>query len=300
MKQLFPVEVPAFQNAETQAPGTLTRKRSLLPWILGTVALVLLVGGGVVVAAFLVYRDSAPLVWHLTLALDPATPDLAGKVDQTVRVIEMRLDALGVKYQVSPLSDGRIKVGLPSLPDPERYKAVIIDPGKLELVHVVSPPSPMVVQNYATKEEGIASLNNGGSIPSNRRVLPYTERDGPDSATAARWVVVESPAIVDGGDLRNASAAPSGSDKESYAIHFSLRPEGADKFGKWTGANQNHYLGVVLNDQVKSIAYIKGQISDQGEITGRFTRQQAEDLALTLKSGSLPVPVKLVAEDVTK
>jgi preprotein translocase subunit SecD len=47
-------------------------------------------------------------------------------------------------------------------------------------------------------------------------------------------------------------------------------------------------MGVVLNDEVKSIAYIKSQISDQGEISGRFTKQSADDLALTLRSGALP------------
>ncbi len=55
-------------------------------------------------------------------------------------------------------------------------------------------------------------------------------------------------------------------------------------------------MGVVLNDEVKSIAYIKSQISDQGEISGRFTKQSAEDLAHTLNSGALPAPIKIVSE----
>jgi preprotein translocase subunit SecD len=50
-------------------------------------------------------------------------------------------------------------------------------------------------------------------------------------------------------------------------------------------------MGVVLNDEVKSIAYIKSQIYDTGEITGRFSKQSAEDLALTLRSGALPAPI---------
>ncbi len=67
-----------------------------------------------------------------------------------------------------------------------------------------------------------------------------------------------------------------------YDISFSLKKTGADKFGAWTGANVNEYMGVVLNDEVKSIAFIKSQIFDQGEITGNFTKEQGEDLALTL------------------
>ena len=59
-------------------------------------------------------------------------------------------------------------------------------------------------------------------------------------------------------------------------------------------ANINQYLGVVLNDEVKSIAFIRSRISDQGEISGRFTKQSAEDLALILRSGALPAPLKII------
>jgi len=55
-------------------------------------------------------------------------------------------------------------------------------------------------------------------------------------------------------------------------------------------------MGVVLNDEVKSIAYIKSQIFDQGEISGRFTKESAEDLALTLRSGALPAPIEYQEE----
>jgi preprotein translocase subunit SecD len=87
---------------------------------------------------------------------------------------------------------------------------------------------------------------------------------------------------------------------ENYQIVFSLNKTGADKFGNWTGAHINEYLAVVLDDEVRSIAFIKSQISDQGEITGRFTKQSAEDLALVLKAGALPASVKLVEESSIK
>jgi preprotein translocase subunit SecD len=75
-----------------------------------------------------------------------------------------------------------------------------------------------------------------------------------------------------------------------------LKPTGAEKFGKWTGANINEYMGVVLNGEVKSAPYIKSQIFDQGEITGKFTQQSAEDLALTLRSGALPADIEYQEE----
>jgi preprotein translocase subunit SecD len=106
-------------------------------------------------------------------------------------------------------------------------------------------------------------------------------------------VVVEAPAIVDGSQLRNAEARH-GSDEDDYQIGFSLAPEGAQRFGAWTGSHINNYLGVVLNGEVRSIAFIKSQIYDQGEISGKFTKQSAEDLALILRSGALPAPVKII------
>ena len=135
--------------------------------------------------------------------------------------------------------------------------------------------------------------------PSGRRVLPYSDRDNSSGSTPKKWVVVESPAIVDGADLRDAAAVKQSSGAD-YDITFALNAAGADKFGSWTAANIDHYLGVVLNDEVKSIAFIKSQIVDRGVITGRFTKEAAEDLALVLRAGALPAPVRFVEERVDK
>ncbi len=75
-----------------------------------------------------------------------------------------------------------------------------------------------------------------------------------------------------------------------------MKPAGAQKFGEWTGANLHEWMGVVLDDQVKSIASINGQIFDSGQITGRFSKQSADDLALTLRSGALPAPIEYSEE----
>jgi preprotein translocase subunit SecD len=96
--------------------------------------------------------------------------------------------------------------------------------------------------------------------------------------------------------LRTATAAQSRAGGDEYEIDFSLKKTGADKFGAWTGANINEYMGVVLNDEVKSIAFIKGQIFDQGQITGKFTKQDADDLVLTLRSGALPAGIQYQEE----
>src|SRR5256885_826909 len=245
------------------------------------------------------------IVWSLPPSAQTRIAEQA--TEQAQRIIESRLDAVGV---AEPLvqrhgshSSHQILVQMPGIQDPERVKQLLKAESKLELVHVVSPPSPSSAQTYNTEEEAKASL--GGTVPTNRRVLPYAERNEPTAGGQAsdaqnqppkKWVVVESPAIINGSELRSAAATQAQGGGDSYQISFALKPSGADKFGAWTGANINEYMGVVLNDEVKSIAYIKGQIHDQGEISGRFTKQSADDLALTLRSGALPAPIEYLEE----
>ena len=245
------------------------------------------------------------LTWTLTATAQRALTEQA--TEQAKKIIESRLDAVGVAEPLvqrhGAQTSHQILVQMPGIQDPERVKQLLKAESKLELVHVVSPPSPQPSQTYATEEEAKASL--GGTIPQNRRVLPYSERNEPTAAgetpanqspTQKKWVVVESPAIINGSELRNASAVQGRGGSDDYQISFALKPAGAEKFGAWTGANINEYMGVVLNGEVKSIAYIKGQISDQGEISGRFTKQSADDLALTLRSGALPAPIEYMEE----
>lgn len=234
------------------------------------------------------------------LEIDAGAPVREAVVNRTVIVIERRLDDLGIHNarvvaQGTP-PNGRILVSLPNVADHERLKQIITAGGLLELAAVVSPPSPSPVQTYKTKEEAVISL--GDRVPDNRRVLPYVERAEPTGSGSSEksWVVVEVPAIVDGSDLRNVAAVELQAGSDDYQIQFSLAPKGADKLGDWTDSHINNYLSVVLNGEVKTIAYIKSRISDQGEISGRFTKQSAEDLALVLRSGALPAPVKIVEE----
>jgi preprotein translocase subunit SecD len=137
-------------------------------------------------------------------------------------------------------------------------------------------------------------------------VLPYAERDEPTSANTQtadpnapkpkKYVVVISPPVVDGSELRNATAGQGRAGGDRYEIDFQLKKSGADKFGPWTSSHINKNMGVVLNNEVKSIAYIKGAIYDEGQITGNFTKESADNLALTLRSGALPAEIEYQEE----
>jgi preprotein translocase subunit SecD len=243
------------------------------------------------------------LTWTMTAAAERVLADNA--TTQALNIIDSRINALGIAEPTlqthGAQTSHQILLQMPGVQDPERVKEILKGESRLELVHVISPPNPAPAATYATDAEAIASLNSAGTVPPNRKVLPYSERiektEDPNQQREKRWVVVETPAIIDGSELRNATATPSaGGRADDYEINFSLKKGGADKFGAWTGAHVNEYMGVVLNGEVKSVAYIRSQIFDSGQISGRFTQQSAEDLALTLRSGALPAPIEYLEE----
>ena len=224
-------------------------------------------------------------------------------VEQALKIIESRINAFGVKEPTlqrhGSESAGQILLQMPGVDDPERIKNLIGAESNLELMKIVSPPSPSPVQTYPTEEAAKQSL--GGTVPPNRKIYPYAERDAAvdpknPQEKPKQFVVVEYPAVVDGSELRDASANQGRAGGEEYEINFSFKPGGAAKFGDWTGKNINNYMAVVLNDEVKSAAFIKSQIFDSGQITGRFTKQAADDLALTLRSGALPAKIEYQEE----
>lgn len=227
-------------------------------------------------------------------------------VAQAKTIIENRINTLGVTeptlQNIGGIGGNQLLLQMPGLQDPERAKKIIGAVSKLELMNVVGAKNPASMTIYPTKEAAEASL--GGTVPINRRILPFVERD--DSLTASEqnaaapqaprgYLVVESPAIVTGDELRDA-AAINAAGSDSYQISFSLKPNGAQKFGDWTGKNIGAYMAVVLNDEVKSAPFIKSQIFDSGQIDGRFTKQSGDDLALTLKSGALPAEIEYQEE----
>jgi preprotein translocase subunit SecD len=243
------------------------------------------------------------LTWSMTSAAERTLATNA--TQQALNIIESRINALGIAEPTLQThgaeTSHQILLQMPGVQDPERVKEVLRGESRLELVHVIGPPSPQPATTYATEQEAIASLNSAGTVPPNRKVLPYQERNDTvadkNQPKPRQWVVVEIPAIIDGSELRNAQASQAqGGRADDFEIDFSLKKAGADKFGAWTGSHINEYMGVVLNGEVRSIAFIKSQIYDRGQITGRFTKQTAEDLALTLRSGALPAAIEYLEE----
>src|SRR5687768_6105432 len=172
--------------------------------------------------------------WTLTSAAQILLAEQA--TEQAQRIIDSRLNALAVAEPLiqrhGAQSSHQILVQMPGIDNPQRVKDLLKGTSKLELVRVVGPSSPVPHATYVTEQEAKDSL--GGTVPANRRILPYTPRDEPTTAGSQtppaekqkQWVVVEMPAVVDGSELRNASAVQSGAGSSDYQISFALKPGG--------------------------------------------------------------------------
>ncbi len=218
-------------------------------------------------------------------------------VDQALKIIESRINAFGVKeptlQRYGAESSGQILLQMPGVDDPERVKKLIGAESNLSLMKVAGD----TFQTFPTEEAARQSL--GGTVPPNRKIYPYTERDADTTTPPAnaadrpkQFIILEYPPIIEGSELRSASAFSRTGSEGDYEIQFNLKPAGAQKFGDWTGKNIGKYLAIVLNDEVKSAPVIRGQIFDTGQIEGNFTKASAEDLALTLQSGALPAKLE--------
>jgi preprotein translocase subunit SecD len=107
------------------------------------------------------------------------------------------------------------------------------------------------------------------------------------------WLVQKTP-IVTGRDLRTAKQTIDEYNKP--AVAFSLKQDGAVRFGNATGANVGRQLAIILDNRVQSAPRIESRITDEGRITGSFTQQEASDLALKLRSGALPASLTYLEE----
>jgi preprotein translocase subunit SecD len=241
--------------------------------------------------------------WTLSVDDDTVTLRLSGPEANEIRrsahqqatnIIHNRIDQFGVAEPVLQTygapADYQILLQLPGVDDPERVKRLLRAESNLELKEVVGKGF------YPTRQAAEQAVTD----PAKQEVLPVLERED-DAAEAQKqpqaadavpsWAVVVKEPIVRGQDMRDAIAMPDSYGGLNYQINFSLKQAAADRFGEWTGAHIETLLAIVLNGQIKSAPVIQGQISDRGQITGRFTQQSAEDLALTLRSGSLPARV---------
>ena len=226
--------------------------------------------------------------WVLNMKPQQLTELKNRAVAQAIETIRNRVDKLGVSepiIQEHGLGDYQILVQLPGVDDPARVKEIMQSTAMLEIRQAMN--------NGATfKDEQAALAAVNGVLPDNS-VLMHGRNVG---ATGEDVVyIISRVSAVAGHDLREARVGRS-SQTGMPEVNFFLTGEGGRRFSSFTSQHVGDYLAVVLDNKVMEVAVIKSEIGDSGVIEGRFTDQQAKDLALILNSGALPAGIKYLEE----
>ena len=209
-------------------------------------------------------------------------------VTQALQTIERRVNELGVAEPIVARhgAGNQILVQLPGVTDVARAKEIIRSTALLELKIVEQGPFP-------TEEAALQAYNS--SLPPDLQIVPggdMASRSGGTPTTV--YYVVRRVAPITGRDLR--TARPSLDQNNLPAVGFSLNQDGARRFGQLTEQNINRQLAIILDNRVMSAPVIQSRITDEGQITGSFAQQEAQDLALVLRSGALPAPMDFLEE----
>jgi preprotein translocase subunit SecD len=204
-------------------------------------------------------------------------------VVQARETIDRRVNELGVaEPNISRQGNDQIMVQLPGVDDVARAKEIIRDTAFLELKLVEAGPAP-------TREALLQQYN--GQVPEEFEVV-----SGAGDGTGTSFYLVRRVAAVTGADLRGAQ--PTIDENNRPAVRFLLTSEGARKFGRATGENIGRFLAIILDGRIESAPRIEGRITDEGRITGSFTREEVADLALKLRSGALPTSMSYLEENI--
>jgi SecD/SecF fusion protein len=214
---------------------------------------------------------------HLVLKVDTSKlPPESRKQDVTgiaLEVIRNRIDQFGVREPlIQRQGERHILVQLPGVTDRERALKLIGQTALLEF-KLVSERRELLER--ALKDDVPAGYLLAEDEDGSPLLL---EQEGGLTGS------ILTDAWVEAGEL----GLPE--------VSFRLNKEGAREFGRLTGASIGRRLAIVLDGKVQSAPEIQSRITDQGRITGRFTREQSNDLAIVLRAGALPAPIVIEEE----
>ncbi len=231
-------------------------------------------------------RDEDPAAGRFRLVLSPGEVsrlrDLA--VRQGVETIRNRVDQFGVaEPTITRQGEDRILIQLPGVQDPERAKALI---GKTALLEF------KLLDERTSLEDALA-----GRLPETSEVL-YQRRVDKDSKTERRVpYVVQKRTLLTGAELTRAEVQADPNSAGNWQVAIEFNAAGARVFGEVTEQNVGKHLAIILDGTLYSAPRINERIpGGRAVITGQFTVDEARDLAIVLRAGALPAPVKILEE----
>ena len=198
-------------------------------------------------------------------------------LQQSIEIIRRRVDELGTtEPTIQRQGETRILVQVPGLDDPQRLKSLLGQTAKMNF-HLVDPNASAY------------DVANGKRAPGGARLV-YT-----DTQPAIPYLI-RRRAMVSGERLEDASV---GFDPQTNApeVNFRFDSVGGRKFGEVTRENIGRPFAIVLDDKIISAPVIQAAIlGGSGRITGNFSVQEANDLAILLRAGALPAPMSILEE----
>jgi protein-export membrane protein SecD len=200
-------------------------------------------------------------------------------VGQSIEVVRRRIDELGTREpSIQQQGTERILVQVPGLKDPQQLKTILSTTAKMTF---------RLVDSNGNVQQALQ-----GRVPADDELL---YEDGPTGQPTVPYLV-QRRVMVSGDRLRSAS---SGFDQRSGqpVVNFAFDTRGATEFGNTTKVNVGRLFAIVLDNKVISAPVIREPIiGGQGQISGNFTLQSANDLAVLLNAGALPAKLSVIEE----
>jgi preprotein translocase subunit SecD len=213
---------------------------------------------------------------RLTVPQAAITDRIRQTVDQSIQIVERRVNEIGtVEPLIQRQGTDRILVQVPGLQDPTELKRLVGQTAKMDFRMVDTSVPPEQAQK--------------GSLPPDDDLLM--------SAQAPKVpYVVKKQVLVSGGELTDAQAAFDQRTNEPI-VNFRFNSSGARKFAQATTENVGQPFAIVLDNAVISAPVIREPITaGSGQISGNFTVQSANELAILLRAGALPAPLTVIEE----
>jgi len=196
-------------------------------------------------------------------------------VDQAIEIVRNRIDETGTKEPIiQRQGQDRILVQLPGVDNPDDIKRLLGRTARLGF---------QLVDVSASAVEVEAS----GRIPPGSEILPAADDSG-------QLYLVRKRVLISGDMLDD--ARPGFGENNDPVVNFTLNATGGARFGKVTGQNIGRPFAIVLDDKVVSAPVIRAQIFSNGQISGNFTVEESDELALLLRAGALPAPLAVLEE----
>jgi preprotein translocase subunit SecD len=216
-------------------------------------------------------------------------------VRQARETIQNRVDQYGVaEPTITVYGSGEVQdqiiVELPGVEDPDRVIKLIRSTARLELKLV----HPARGGPHATRQAAEDAFD--GSVPGEYEILPY--RNPSEIGRQTQHMVVRRAATISGQHMKNARRTQD-SFTGRWNVTFFLNSEGRQLFAPATEQNVGNPLAIVLDGEIRTFPNISEKIdTESAQITGNYTPEEAEDLALVLRSGALPASIRIIENQI--